>query len=187
MPCCRPLRWALGDMAAARKAWLSAFSEVRQRVEMANSVFLAYRTASGLVGDFHAFRHTYLTLLDRPRISRRVHQELARHSPYRLIERYTHARLHDRIAAANALSDFLPSKESQRMAATGTDGRQKDLGPNLDLRPAILRDSRRQPETEGGLHRKCENHEKQAVMQVFQGLVRGWVMGLEPTTFRATV
>ena len=55
------------------------------------------------------------------------------------------------------------------MAATGTDGRQKNLGLNLGPRPAILRDSGRQAETESALSRKCENPEKQAVIASFPG------------------
>src|SRR5262249_40873216 len=63
-------------------------------------------------------------------------------------------------------------KKSPRMAATGTDGRQKNLGPNLGPNPAILRDNRRQAETEGELLRKCRNPEKPAGIASFPGSVK---------------
>jgi hypothetical protein len=56
------------------------------------SAEIAYRDASGRVADFHAFRHTYVSMLVRSGASVKVAQELARHStPTLTIGCYTHA------------------------------------------------------------------------------------------------
>jgi len=38
---------------------------------------IPYRDADGRVADFHALRHSYITLLDQPGITKKAHQELA--------------------------------------------------------------------------------------------------------------
>src|SRR5262249_50709344 len=49
-----------------------------------------------LYADFHALRHSFITLLERSGVSPKTAQELARHSDIRLtMQRYTHKTLHD--------------------------------------------------------------------------------------------
>jgi integrase len=80
-----------------------------------------------LFADFHALRHTYLTLGGRAGIDLRTLQELAGHSTPVLTARYSHRRLHDLAGAVERLPNFLPTGGPEAGAAalraTGTDGR----------------------------------------------------------------
>jgi len=70
---------------------------------------IVYRDAEGRVADFHALRHSYITLLERSGVSPKLAQELARHSDIRLtMNVYTHARLHDLAGAVDGLPQLLP-------------------------------------------------------------------------------
>ena len=78
-----------------------------------------------MYADFHALRHTYLTLGGRAGIDLRTLQELAGHSTSKLTERYTHVRLHDLAGAVDKMPSFLPTlpaDEAASMKATGTEG-----------------------------------------------------------------
>ena len=77
-----------------------------------------------LYADFHALRHTYLTLLGRGGVDLRTAQELAGHSTPTLTARYTHRRLYDLAGAVEKLPSFLPAVEpaAQTLRATGTEG-----------------------------------------------------------------
>ncbi len=87
---------------------------------------IPYRDADGRVADFHALRHSYITLLERSGVSPKLAQELARHSDIRLtMNVYTHARLHDLAGAVEGLPALLPVGPDSKliaMRATGTDG-----------------------------------------------------------------
>src|SRR5436853_6763723 len=86
---------------------------------------LESRPDGPLFADFHALRHTYLTLGGRAGIDLRTLQELAGHSTPTLTARYSHRRLYDLAGAIEKLPRFLPGAESSREAATlratGTD------------------------------------------------------------------
>src|SRR6516225_12472863 len=88
--------------------------------------FLAYRDAEGRCADFHALRHSFITMVGKTGVSPREHQDLARHSTYALTSRYTHSRLYDLAAAVQSLP-ILAGLNPQALAATGTDGRQNYL------------------------------------------------------------
>ncbi len=115
------------DSEAAREEWLSQFKNDHQRQQGAEGDFLAYRHADGLIADFHALRHTYITLVGKAGVSPKEHQDLAGHSTYALTARYTHSRFYDLAAAVQSLP--IPKTERVVLAATGTDG------PNTGLRP----------------------------------------------------
>jgi excisionase family DNA binding protein len=76
-----------------------------------------------LYADFHALRHTYLTLGGRAGIDLRTLQELAGHSNPNLTARYSHRRLHDLAGAVEKLPSILPTEEgtSEALRATGTE------------------------------------------------------------------
>src|ERR1700687_5525615 len=81
-----------------------------------------------LFADFHALRHTCLTLGGRAGIDLRTLQELAGHSTPTLTARYSHRRLYDLAGAVEKLPNFLPGPEAEGPAAgpealraTGTD------------------------------------------------------------------
>jgi integrase len=80
--------------------------------------------------DFHALRHTYLTLGGQADIDLRTLQELAGHSTPTLTARYSHRRLYDLAGAVEKLPSFLPdpgqNTEIAALQATGTDGNITD-------------------------------------------------------------
>src|SRR5262249_272838 len=130
---------------------LQSFQDKRQREPMAQGAFLAYRDAQGRVIDFHALRHTYISRVVRSGASAKAAQTLARHSTVQLtVGRYAHANLYDLMTTVEALPPLAPAwTASELLAATGTDGRQISLGPNLGPQPAISGDFQRQAETQG--------------------------------------
>jgi excisionase family DNA binding protein len=75
-----------------------------------------------LYADFHALRHTYLTLGGRAGIDLRTLQELAGHSTPTLTARYSHRRLYDLAGAVEKLPRLLPSDAAETVRATGTGG-----------------------------------------------------------------
>jgi integrase len=102
-------------------AWSKNAAEML-RVDLARAS-LPYRDEDGRVADFHALRHSYITLLERSGVSPKLAQELARHSDIRLtMNVYTHARLHDLAGAVEGLPAILgkPRTEPAVLAATGT-------------------------------------------------------------------
>ena len=103
------------DLAELIRSWLEAKAEhgpvfkvpektakmLRHDLEAAG---IPYRDDSGRVADFHAFRHTYVSMVVQSGASVKVAQELARHStPTLTIGRYAHASLQDQTAALAAL------------------------------------------------------------------------------------
>jgi hypothetical protein len=82
-----------------------------------------------LYADFHALRHTYLTLGGRAGIDLRTLQELAGHSNPNLTAHYSHRRLHDLAGAVEKLPNFLPGAAAgEALRATGTEGREERPG-----------------------------------------------------------
>ena len=79
----------------------------------------------GKVVDFHALRHSYISLLTQAGVSPKVAQSLARHSSITLtMDRYSHVRLADEAKALEALPAI--ETETELVAATGThDGTER--------------------------------------------------------------
>jgi hypothetical protein len=112
------------DLAAARQAWIEEAADPAERQRREESDYLTYRDAEGRTFDFHATRHSFITLLVRSGVQPKLVQELARHSSSALTDRYTHIRLHDQAAALEAMPSLLPDgdrPQGRRLAATGTD------------------------------------------------------------------
>src|SRR5262249_155792 len=64
---------------------------------------IPYKNDAGYA-DFHALRHSYITLLERCGVSPRMAQDLPRHSSIRLtMNVYQHAALYDMAAAVGGL------------------------------------------------------------------------------------
>ncbi|MCK4600816.1 MAG: tyrosine-type recombinase/integrase, partial [Phycisphaerae bacterium] len=118
----RTSRMLRGDLEAARTAWLAEIKSPELRRQQKQTSFLAYCDAAGLVADFHALRHTYITNIGRGGASMKTHQELARHSEPGLTMRYTHPHISDKTAALNALPSLTGMEpQLQQARATGTD------------------------------------------------------------------
>lgn len=90
------------------------------------SAGIEYRDENGAVADFHALRHSYISLLGSLGNSPKVTQTLARHSDIRLtMNVYSHAQIHDLAAAVEGLPIGLPGvkRSAEVLLATGTDNR----------------------------------------------------------------
>jgi len=76
--------------------------------------------------DFHALRHTYLTMLGRHGVDLRTAQELAGHSTPLLTARYSHRRLYDLAGAVDRLPNLVPETPTDAagvpLRLTGTGG-----------------------------------------------------------------
>ncbi len=109
------LRDYLRDKPAGAPVWGGTWAHHRKGAEMlrldleAAGVPYAVEGPDGpLFADFHALRHTYLTLGGRAGIDLRTLQELAGHSTPTLTARYSHRRLYDLAGAVEKLPRFLP-------------------------------------------------------------------------------
>src|SRR5205807_5418881 len=99
---------------------------LRLDLEAADIPYTIEGTDDPLHADFHALRHSSLTLLGRSGVDLRTCQELAGHSTPTLTARYSHRRLYDLAGAVEMLPSLLPSpvdgSAAAAMKATGTDG-----------------------------------------------------------------
>jgi len=99
----------------------------------AKGTFLSYRDEAGRYCDFYALRHTFVTNLAAGNVHPKTAQTLARHSTITLtMDRYSHTYRGEAAAALNVLPDLSsPARQSQAMAATGTEGAAKTPDPRL--------------------------------------------------------
>lgn len=115
------------DLAAARAAWIAtAQGDAEETKRRTESDFLCYCDSRGLYADFHATRHSYITMLVNSGAPVKAAQELARHStPTLTLGRYSHIGLSDTARALEALPSFAPPTPAEPQAAqakrTGTD------------------------------------------------------------------
>ncbi len=71
---------------------------------------IPYRDDAGLVADFHALRHTFISNLARGGVHPKTAQALARHSTITLtMDRYSHTLVEEQSAALAALPDLTRS------------------------------------------------------------------------------
>ena len=121
-------RMLKADLAAARAEWLEDSDTPVQQTEREKTSFLAYADERGLVADFHALRHTFISNLANSGVHPKVAQQLARHSTITLtMDRYTHTVLSDLNNAIEVLPDLAQPVVRR---ATGTDGRPKNGAPS---------------------------------------------------------
>ena len=94
--------------------------------------------------DFHALRHSFLTLGGRSGIDLRTLQELAGHSDPILTARYSHRRLYDLAGAVDKLPNLVPTAGPDTNAAeiplrlTGTEGAKADNSVRLGVVPGVV-------------------------------------------------
>ena len=87
---------------------------------------IPYCDEAGRVVDFHALRHTHISMLAQAGVSPKVIQALARHSTITLtMDRYAHAEILNQRNALSVLPDFGSHCQPKAMLATGT----YDLSP----------------------------------------------------------
>ena len=92
---------------------------------------IAYKDESGRVFDFHSCRHQTASLLAASGVHPKVAQSILRHKSIELtMNCYSHTLIGQESRAIESLPDLsLPSRQSQRAVATGTD--DKNLAENL--------------------------------------------------------
>ena len=105
----RPHLWLQRDLASARAAWLASLPEA-ERPAAAASDFLRYKDSRGRVADFHAIRHTSITLVAAS-AGMRAAQEFAGHSSITLTARYVHPD-ENPAAVTSAVPPLLPAAAS---------------------------------------------------------------------------
>lgn len=110
-----PGTWAQGKRAAEM---------LRGDLQAAGIPYVTEGPEGPEYADFHALRHTYLTLLGRSGVDLRTLQELAGHSTPQLTARYSHRRLRDLGLAVSRMPSLVPGSMEQQ--STGTDGQKKE-------------------------------------------------------------
>ena len=87
-----------------------------------------YEDESGQTGDFHAFRHTFITLLNQAGVPLATAQKLMRHStprhstPMLMANTYTHVLVETKAEALAKLPSIIPAAlEEESATRTGTD------------------------------------------------------------------
>ena len=129
------LRPYLSDKPAGAPVWGGTWARDHRGAEMIRGDLEAAGIAYAVEGpdgaeyaDFHALRHSYLTLGGRSGIDLRTLQELAGHSDPILTARYSHRRLYDLAGAVDKLPNLVPTAGPDTGAAeiplrsTGTEG-----------------------------------------------------------------
>ncbi len=125
------LRDYLPDKANNAPIWGGTWARDHRGAEMLRIDLDAAGIAYSIEGpdgpeyaDFHALRHSYLTLGGRSGIDLRTLQELAGHSKPELTARYSHRRLYDLAGAVDKLPNLVPASPevvAVPLARTGTD------------------------------------------------------------------
>jgi integrase len=124
------LRPYLARRPAADPVWGGTWARDHRGAEMIRGDLAAAGIPYAVEGpdgpeyaDFHALRHSYLTLGGRSGIDLRTLQELAGHSKPELTARYSHRRLYDLAGAVEKLPNLIPAAAPEviQQRATGTD------------------------------------------------------------------
>ncbi len=107
------------DLANARAAWLKEVeSDAVEHARRMNSDFLSCKSAAEEIVDFHALRHSFITLLASSGVHPKLAQQLARHSTITLtMDRYSHCKLRDLTTAVGTLPSLAP-KSTVTISAT---------------------------------------------------------------------
>ena len=105
--------WAAGHKAAEM---------LRSDLEVAGIPYFVEGSDGPLYADFHAIRHSFLTLGGRSGIDLRTLQELAGHSKPEQTARYSHRRLHDLTGAVGKLPRLVLGADTAPKAPVGVRG-----------------------------------------------------------------
>ena len=116
------------DLAAARDNWIRQAGDREAELRRRAADFLIYRDRKGKIADFHATRHTSISMLVAGGASPKTCQDLARHSTSRLtLDRYAHTKSRDKEDALTGrlghISMPRPSHEDGTVSTTGSGGR----------------------------------------------------------------
>jgi integrase len=109
------------DLADARAAWLKEVeTDEDEHTRRMKSDFLTRKSAADESVDFHALRHSFITLLASSGVHPKLAQQLARHSTITLtMDRYSHCQLRDLTTAVETLPALTP-KSTVAMSTTSS-------------------------------------------------------------------
>ncbi len=152
-----------------------------------NRAGIAIRDEAGRTIDFHSFRMTFGTWLQRKAVPPSVAQQLMRHASFRTTEKYyTDLRIHD-LEQAVARLDVSSASISSELAATGTDGPNSRRHQNCHQSGhANLRNAATGCSSDRGQSRPSANdkpRQETGLCDTVLGRARKRVIGFEPTTF----
>ncbi len=101
------------DLQAARDRWLGeAEQNPAEHAQRLQSEFLKPETLNGERADFHALRHSFVSMLASSGVHPKTAQMLARHSTITLtMDRYSHVRLADLSQAVQTMPSLLNAPE----------------------------------------------------------------------------
>ena len=102
------------DLQATRDHWIGeAEQNSAEHAQRLQNEFLKPETANGERADFHALRHSFVSMLASSGVHPKTAQMLARHSTITLtMDRYSHVRLADLSQAVQGLPSLLTAPES---------------------------------------------------------------------------
>ena len=174
------------DLADARAAWLKEVeADEEEHTRRTKSEFLTCKSAADESVDFHALRHSFITLLASSGVHPKLAQQLARHSTITLtMDRYSHCKLRDLTTAVETLPSLAPkatvaistiSSDNTGFNAVAESSIGPSIGPKLgpmgDKKPMALttvdetpsrrtpREPRRNPLSDQGLRKDDDDFE----------------------------
>ena len=185
-----------GTWASARKAAMM----FRVDLEAAGIPYVTGGPDGPEHADFHALRHTYLTMLGNHGVDLRTAQELAGHSRPDLTARYSHRRLNDLTGAVGKLPPlvptFIPNSVPGRSSKTDSNA-QCDLirdvpgdvpaGCIPSHSDAPMCANERMDDLPGEVNVGPKNSDPALACTGSPLLAKGWLTGLEPATSGVTV
>jgi hypothetical protein len=127
------LRGYLADRPVGEPLWPGSWS--KRAAEMLRGDLaragIPYVDDDGHYADFHAQRHTYITVAGR-HLPLQMAQLIARHGDVRMTQRYMHLQVRDAASAASQLPPLVVDKspDSEALQATGTDDQRMDRLPH---------------------------------------------------------
>ena len=118
------------DMSEARQNWLEEAKDSPEEYKRRQESSFLEAEADDAVLDFHCARHTTGSLLAAAGVHPKTAQDIMRHSDINLtMSLYSHTLRGQVQTALEQLPDLsLPSRESQRAKATGTDNQEVTTG-----------------------------------------------------------
>ena len=126
------------DLADARAAWLKEVeADEDEHTRRTKSEFLTCKSAADESVDFHALRHSFITLLASSGVHPKLAQQLARHSTITLtMDRYSHCKLRDLTTAVETLPALAP-KSTVAISTTSSDNTGLKAVADSSIGPSI--------------------------------------------------
>ena len=175
------------DLAEARAKFLNEVESIaEEHLRRCKSDFLKPDLASGETADFHAIRHTFITMAASSGVDPNVVKQLARHSSFKLTyDRYCHTKQGDLNAAIKRLPSVLATVETQPVQIIETESVQPDNDRKVVPKFARPADSKGRNLTKideiSDLAEIAASTENPCKRGVYRGFSEEAPVGVEPT------